>query len=236
MDNIPRHVAIIMDGNGRWAQERGLPRIEGHRRGANSVDRVISAALSSGIPYVTLYAFSLENWKRPKEEVGFLFDFLISYLDAKIEELTEKEIALNVIGRISMLPGNLVEKLNDVIELTKGFDKLTLTLALSYGGRGEIIDAVKAIVRDSLSGGISPDDIDEEMFGKYLYDSSLPDPDLVIRTSGELRISNFLLWQSSYSELYFFEKYWPDFNEFDFFEALKDYSARKRKFGGIVGE
>lgn len=230
--NIPGHVAIIMDGNGRWASQRGLPRIAGHRAGVKSVEEVINGAKESGVKILTLYTFSTENWKRPKYEVAALFKLLENYVDTQADNLTKNNIKLSVIGRLEGLPKSVRNKLRSVIEATKNNTALTLNLALNYGARTEIVDAVRAIVGDCASKIIRSEEIDEKSFSGYLYTKDLPDPDLLIRTSGEMRLSNFLLWQLSYSELYISKKLWPDFKKIDFLKAVKEYRSRQRRYGG----
>jgi len=231
MDNL-KHVAVIMDGNGRWASRRKLPRIAGHRAGAKSVQEAIKGAKESGVKILTLYAFSTENWKRPKHEVQALFKLLENYIDAQADNLIKNNIKLSVIGRVEGLPESVWNRLKAVMERTKDNTSLTLNLALNYGARTEIVDAVRAIVSDCASKRIRPEDIDEKSFSGYLYTKDLPDPDLLIRTSGEMRLSNFLLWQLSYSELYISKKLWPDFKRRDFLEAVKEYQSRQRRYGG----
>ena len=221
------HVAIIMDGNGRWARERGLPRIEGHRVGAQRVEDVVEWASDLGIDYLTLFAFSTENWKRPPDEVAFLFDLFVRFMSSKVEKMKREGVRMKIIGRKDSLPEK-VRKTWDWIEReTREGKKITVVVALNYGGRAEIVDAVNSMI----SRGV--DRVDEETFKEYLYFPEMPDPDLVIRTSGEMRISNFLLWQIAYSELYFTEKYWPDFEREDLVKALEDFSRRERRFGGV---
>ncbi len=221
------HVAIIMDGNGRWARERGLPRIEGHRVGAQRVEDVVEWASDLGIDYLTLFAFSTENWKRPPDEVAFLFDLFVRFMSSKVEKMKREGVRMKIIGRKDSLPEK-VRKTWDWIEReTREGKKITVVVALNYGGRAEIVDAVNSMI----SRGV--DRVDEETFKEYLYFPEMPDPDLVIRTSGEMRISNFLLWQIAYSELYFMEKYWPDFEREDLVKALEDFSRRERRFGGV---
>lgn len=229
---VPGHVAIIMDGNGRWAKRRGLPRIAGHRAGVKSVQEIIKAAKESGIAILTLYTFSTENWKRPKHEVEALFKLLEKYIDTQAGDLTRNNIKLSVIGRLEGLPDSVRDKLKVIMEKTKDNTALTLNLALNYGARTEIVDAVRAIASDCVSKKISPEEIDEKRVSGYLYTKDLPDPDLLIRTSGEMRLSNFLLWQLSYSELYISKKMWPDFKEKDFLKAIKEYQTRQRRYGG----
>jgi undecaprenyl diphosphate synthase len=230
--NVPGHVAIIMDGNGRWAAQRNLPRIAGHSAGAKSVEEVIKSAKESGVRILTLYAFSTENWKRPKHEVDALFKLLENYIDSQTDILIKNDIRLSVIGRIEGLPDGVQRKLKSVMDRTKSGSTLLLNLALNYGARTEIVDAVRLAAKDCVSGKIDPDEIDEKAFSGYLYTKDLPDPDLLIRTSGEMRLSNFLLWQLSYSELYISKKLWPDFNKSDFIEALNEYKNRQRRYGG----
>ena len=221
-----------MDGNGRWAQERNLPRVEGHRKGVDVIREVIRAATELGVKYLTLYAFSKENWSRPKLEVSFLMTLLSHYLDSEVKELHENQIRFNVIGCIDDLPGDVAGKIKRNMEKTKNNQKLVLTLALSYSSRFEIIEAVKKLCRRVRAGTLSENDITETVFSKELFTADMPDPDLLIRTSGEYRLSNFLLWQISYSELYVSEKYWPDFNKADFVQAVGEYQKRERRFGG----
>ena len=225
---VPNHVAIIMDGNGRWARRKGLPRVEGHRRGAEVVENVVRWSAEFGIKYLTLYTFSTENWRRPKEEIEFLFSLLVEKLETKVPELIKENVRLRFMGRLEDLPEKLKNKCREAEEMTKSNDGLNLIIALNYGGRAEIVDAVRRILREGAT------EVNEEDFRKYLYLPDVPDPDLIIRTSGEMRLSNFLLWQSAYSELYFTEKLWPDFTKDDFIKALEDYSKRERRFGGVT--
>lgn len=229
---VPGHVALIMDGNGRWARQRGLPRIAGHRAGAKSVQEVIKGAKESGVKILTLYTFSTENWKRPKHEVQALFKLLENYIDTQADTLSKNNIKLSVIGKLEGLPDNVRNKLKAIMEKTKDNTALILNLALNYGARTEIVDAVRAIVNDCASKRLRPEEIDEKNFSSYLYTKDLPDPDLLIRTSGEMRLSNFLLWQLSYSELYISKKLWPDFKRSDFLKAVKEYQSRQRRYGG----
>jgi undecaprenyl diphosphate synthase len=230
---IPRHVAIIMDGNGRWANERGLPRLEGHRRGAESVREIVRTAGEWGIQYLTLYAFSAENWKRPKAEVEALMELLEKYLKDEIPELNDNNVRLRAIGRISDLPERAQRQLQRSIEATANNTGLTLILALSYGARGEIVDSVKRIAQEVKDGTLSVEEIDEDVISRRLYTAEYPDPDLLIRTSGEMRISNFLLWQISYAELWVTKTLWPDFRRDHLLRALEDYNKRERRFGGV---
>ena len=230
--DIPRHVAIIMDGNGRWAKAHHLPKIAGHRAGAKSVRQAIEGARELGVKVLTLYTFSTENWKRPKNEVQALFRLLEEYLDKEEAELNEKNIRFSVIGDIDALPETVRFKIKKVMGSTSKNTDLVLNLALNYGSRLEILRAARNIARDAVGGKLDPDGIDEKLFSGYLYTNELPDPDLVIRTSGECRVSNFLLWQIAYSELYITKKFWPDFTKGDFKKAVAEYQGRERRFGG----
>ncbi len=231
--NIPEHVAIIMDGNGRWARRRGLPRIKGHQEGAESVRAIVRACKNAGVKYLTLYAFSVENWIRPKAEIRGLMRLLKYFLTRQEHELHENKVRLRVIGRIQDLPEEIQKELARVIKATEHYTEGTLILALSYGGRAEITDAVKRIARRVKKGDLNPADIDEAVIAGHLYAPDIPDPDLMIRTSGEMRISNFLLWQLSYAELYVTDILWPDFREEEFKRALASYAQRQRRFGDI---
>lgn len=228
---IPRHVAIIMDGNGRWARQRGKPRIFGHRAGAESLRAVLRACRDHDVKYLTVYAFSTENWVRPPDEVSGLMTLLRTFLKKDEHELHENQVRLQVTGRIADLPKAVRAELTRVMDATRHYDKGHLILALSYGGRTEIADAVRAIARNVQAGALEPDQIDEKLIARHLYLPEVPDPDLMIRTSGELRLSNFLLWEISYTEFYFTDTLWPDFREPHFAEALADYSRRCRRFG-----
>lgn len=236
MSKIPQHIAVIMDGNGRWAKTRGLPRIKGHEQGAESVRAILKACRNAGVKYLTLYAFSIENWVRPKAEIDALMNLLVRFLRRQEYELHENSIRLRVIGRISDLPNKVQKELTRVMDATARYKKATLVLALSYGGRTEIASAAKKIAKQVKDGKLSPDDIDEKMFGEYLYAPDIPDPDLLIRTSGEMRISNFLLWQLSYAEFYITDIMWPDFREDEFQKALNEYSKRQRRFGDVASK
>ncbi len=229
--NIPAHVAIIMDGNGRWAQARGLPRISGHQKGVERVEEVIQAAPKIGIRYLTLYAFSKENWQRPREEVSFLMDLLARYLDQKLEEMKRNNVVFNTIGHPEDLPAPIREKIVRNIEETRRNTGLVVTFAFSYSARAEITDACRQIAVKVQKGDLTPESISEETLSKHLYTAGIPDPDLLIRTSGEMRISNFLLWQISYSELYVTDKFWPDFSRDEFVKAIEAYQHRERRFG-----
>jgi len=230
--NTPQHIAIIMDGNGRWAKERHFPKLAGHRAGVKAAEEAVKACGDLGVKALTLYTFSTENWKRPKREVEALFGLLEKYLDRETGRLNKNNIKFSVIGRIEALPAALKEKLRKAAEETKSNTGLILNLALNYGARSEITDAAREIARDAVSGRVRPEDIDERLFSGYLYTKDLPDPDLLIRTSGELRVSNFLLWQISYAEIYVTKKFWPDFRKADLKKAVDEYRRRKRRFGG----
>lgn len=232
-DKIPRHIAVIMDGNGRWARERGLPRIEGHRRGSEAVRACTAACLEAGVPYLTLYAFSKENWQRPADEVAALMVLLDRFLAERTAEIMERNIRLRAIGHLQDLPDKARRRLEDTIERSAGNTALTLTLALSYGARTEIADAARQLAREAKEGKLDPERIDEEAVAARLYTAGVPDPDLLVRTSGEMRISNFLLWQISYAEIVVTPKLWPDFAKEDLFAAMQEYARRHRRYGGI---
>ncbi len=234
MTGLPRHVAIIMDGNGRWAEARGLPRMRGHRVGAESVRTVTRHAARLGLEQLTLFAFSTENWKRPSIEVAYLFQLLRRYLVKERPELMENGIRLTSIGRIDGLPGRVVKALRETEALTSGNRRMTLCLALNYGGRTEMVDAVRSIAADVAAGRLSPDAVNEALVASRLYQPSMPPLDLLVRTAGEQRVSNFLLWQLSYAELVITETQWPDFREEELDAALQEYGTRERRFGGVV--
>ena len=230
-NNIPKHVAIIMDGNGRWAKQKGEMRIFGHTNGVESVRESLTAAAEIGVKYLTLYAFSTENWNRPKEEVAALMDLLVKAIYDEVEELNEKGVRLETIGNTSILPVSCREALAKAKDRTKDNNKITLILALSYSSRWEIAQAVKTMAEESISGKLDVETINEDLISSYLSTSDFPDPELLIRTSGENRVSNFLMWQLAYTELYFTETLWPDFKKEHFFKAIKDYQDRERRFG-----
>ena len=230
----PAHVAIIMDGNGRWAQARGLPRIAGHRRGAQSVRTAVKCSVKFGVRYLTLYSFSSENWKRPVREVEDLMDLLRRYLLSEIADLHKNGVRLRVIGDRHELSPDLVKLIEEGEASTAGNDKLDLIVALSYGGRSEIVSAIRKIAKKVEAGQLQSDEIDESVLEAHLETADIPDPDLLIRTSGEQRISNFLLWQIAYSELVFLETLWPDFLEKDFLKAINEYQRRERRFGATA--
>jgi undecaprenyl diphosphate synthase len=228
-DRIPQHVAIIMDGNGRWALQRGLPRLAGHRAGTENLRRVIRATVEFGIKYLTIYAFSTENWGRPPEEVRGLMYILEDVIDRELAELNKEGVQLRHIGRLERLAPTLQEKVLEAIELTRTNDRLVLNVAFNYGGRDEIVQAIQRMMKD----GVTPESVNDEMVGQYLYTAGVPDPDLIIRTSGELRISNFLIWQAAYSEWYITPTFWPDFSKDEYRQALDAFAQRDRRFGRV---
>ncbi len=232
-ERLPRHIAIIMDGNGRWARERNQPRIAGHRAGAKAVRDVVIECDRLGIKYLTLYSFSMENWKRPAEEVGALMGLYLEYLGKERQELLDHNIRFVQIGRRAGLPPAVLQEVDDTVAATAHCTGLTLALALNYSSRTEITDAVRAIVAEAVAGRIAPQEIGEETISEHLYTAGLPDPDLLIRTAGELRVSNYLLWQISYAEIHVTDVYWPDFRVEDVHAALRDYASRCRRFGGV---
>ncbi len=229
--NVPQHIAIIMDGNGRWAKQQGESRIYGHYEGVNSVRDVVEGAAQAGVKYLTLYAFSTENWNRPKEEVDALMELLVATISGEAPQLNKKNVRLLAIGNLGSLPPKCLEELNESIELTSKNTGLTLVLALSYSAKWELVNAVKQIVDTAKKGQLSIDDISEKTIENYLCTKDIPDPELMIRTSGEHRISNFLLWQLAYAEFYFTETLWPDFRKEDLFSAIINYQNRERRFG-----
>ena len=231
--NLPTHVAIIMDGNGRWAKARHLPRVEGHRHGVESVRAVVRAAGEAGIKYLTLYAFSVENWNRPKDEVDTLMKYLARFLKNEIGELNRNNVRLDAIGQIYRLPEFCQEQLKKTKAALDKNNGLTLVLALSYGGRQELVECIRDIAAKAKKGALDAAEINEQVISQHLYTRHLPDPDLLIRTSGEMRISNFLLWQISYAELVVTPTLWPDFRKAQFFEALEEYTRRHRRFGAV---
>ncbi len=230
---IPRHIAIIMDGNGRWAKERGLPRREGHRAGAESVREVMDACKELGVEYLTLFAFSSENWNRPDAEVQALMSLLDRFLRDKAKDLDEQNVRLLAIGQLDRLPAKTRQLLNSIIARTADHSAMTLVLALSYGAREEIVCAARSIAADAAAGRLEPAAVDAELFASRLQTAGIPDPDLLVRTSGEMRISNFLLWQISYAEIVIVRKNWPDFRQHDLFEAVTEYQRRHRRFGAL---
>jgi len=230
LEKIPQHVAIIMDGNGRWALSRGLPRLAGHKAGTENLRRVIRSTVEFGIPYLTIYAFSTENWGRPPEEVQGLMRILEDVIDRELDELHKEGVQLRHIGRLERLAPSLQEKVLDAVDMTKHNTRLTLNIAFNYGGRDEIVQAIQRIIRD----GVPAEDVTDEMVGRYLYTAGVPDPDLIIRTSGELRVSNFLIWQAAYSEWYITPTFWPDFDKEEYRRALETFAHRDRRYGGVT--
>jgi undecaprenyl diphosphate synthase len=229
IDSLPQHVAIIMDGNGRWAKQRGLPRLAGHWEGATNAHRIVEILFDRRVKYVTLYVFSTENWNRPKEEVEGIFQILMDRIDEEVEFARRKKIRICHLGELDGLPPGLRNKIKQAVELTKGNKVMTLSLALNYGGRDEIVGAVRRLLR----GGISAGNVDEALFRRYLYTAGIPDPDLIIRTGGEMRLSNFLLWQAAYAEFYSTSVLWPDFNCDEVDKAFMAYRERRRRFGSV---
>lgn len=228
-EKVPQHVAIIMDGNGRWALSRGLPRLAGHKAGTENLRRVIRSTVEFGIRYLTIYAFSTENWGRPPEEVQGLMRILEDVIDRELAELHKEGVQLRHIGRLERLAPSLQEKVLDAIELTRSNTRLILNIAFNYGGRDEIVQAIQRIIRD----GVPAEDVNDEVVGRYLYTAGVPDPDLIIRTSGELRVSNFLIWQAAYSEWYITPTFWPDFDKEEYRRALETFAQRDRRYGGV---
>ena len=231
MKQVPRHIAIIMDGNGRWAKKRGLPKIIGHSQGVESVKKAVAACKKFGVKYLTLYAFSTENWQRPKKEISALFGLLDNFLDVQFQIFHENNVRLCIIGDRDKIEPRLRQKIEQAEKDTQANDSLILNIALSYGGREEILSATKALAEEAKKGVIEPSQIDEKLFSRHLYTRDCPDPDLLIRTSGEMRISNFLLWQISYAEIYVTSTLWPDFRESDLKKAIEEYQKRDRRFG-----
>jgi undecaprenyl diphosphate synthase len=229
--DIPRHVAIIMDGNGRWAKEKGLTRVFGHKEGVNSARDIVEASGQLGVKFLTLYTFSTENWKRPRTEIALLMKLLISSIRSETDRLMQNDVKLIATGNLENLPANVLDELNDSIERTKNNRLMTLNLALSYSGRWDILNAVKKILKEHKSGNFDLSALDETTFSEYLATSVLPDPDLMIRTGGDFRISNFLLWQIAYSEIFIDPTYWPDFKRNNFYKAIAEYQSRERRFG-----
>ena len=232
-DKLPKHIAVIMDGNGRWAKKRGAARIFGHRNAIKSVRDVTEGCAELGVKYLTLYAFSTENWARPKKEVSGLMQLLVHTIKREIGTLQKNKVRLQAVGDLSSLPGACQNELEEAMELTAGNDGLLLTLALSYSGRWEIMEAVKSIANEVAKGELTPDKIDADLFRSHMMSAHIPDPELLIRTSGELRISNFLLWQIAYTEIYITNTLWPDFRKNDLYEAIASYQKRERRFGQI---
>lgn len=233
LTNIPSHIAIIMDGNGRWAKKRGLPRIAGHREGTKVIKKIVKKANELGVSILTLYAFSTENWKRPKDEVDFLLKLPESFLNTYLPELIEENVQVRIMGEKSNLPAHTVRAVDTAIEQTQHNDGLILNFALNYGSRYELSKAIQQIASDIKTGSLSIEDINEDLVSAHLFRPELKDPDLLIRTSGEIRLSNFMLWQLAYTELWFTDTFWPDFSEDELVQAVKDYQLRGRRFGGV---
>lgn len=233
MNNVPKHIAIIMDGNGRWARERNLPRAFGHKAGVEAVREIVKECSRIGVKYLTLYGFSTENWKRPQDEINELMKLLVEYLKKEFDELDRNDVLINNIGNINALPKNCQYELRNAYERTKDNKGLVLNLAFNYGGRDDIVTAAKKISEDIQNGKIKFSDITEDLFSNYLYTASMPDPDLIIRPSGEQRLSNFLLWQAAYSEFWYSDIKWPDFKKEDLLKAIIDYQNRDRRFGNV---
>ncbi len=229
LSKIPTHIAIIMDGNGRWAAARGLPRLAGHRAGTENLRRVIRACVEFGIQYLTIYAFSTENWGRPKDEVQGLMQIVEDVIDKELDELNKEGVQLRHIGRLEHVNPSLRDKVLSAVELTRNNTRLKLNIAFNYGGRDEIVCAIRAMLKD----GVKPEDVNEPLISQYMFTAGIPDPDLIVRTSGEMRISNFLIWQSAYSEWYVTDSYWPDFDKEELRKALVDYNQRERRFGRL---
>jgi undecaprenyl diphosphate synthase len=233
-DRLPRHIAIIMDGNGRWANQRGMPRIAGHEEGAKTVRRIVTHCARLGIEALTLYSFSTENWKRPREEVEFLMGLYAQYLVAERDTIMSNDVRFLHVGRRAGLPASVLDEMDRTVAMSQANSGLKLCLALNYGAREEILDAVRAIAAAAAEGRVRPADIDEALFERHLYTAGLPDPDLLIRTANERRVSNFLLWQISYAEIHVTPRFWPDFGEEDLDDALRDFAGRQRRFGGVA--
>ena len=234
-DKLPRHIAVIMDGNGRWAQNQGLPRIEGHRRGVKSVRNIVEECARIGVGQLTLYCLSSENWKRPRHELDFLMSLLEQYVIEERSEIMRQDLTFSMIGRREGLSEGVLREVQKTIDCSGANQGMRLCLAVNYGSRSEILDAVRSLAREVAVGRLTPDEITEDHISSHLYTAGMPDPDLLIRTAGEMRISNFLLWQISYSELWVTTKCWPEFRSPDLFAALRDYAARDRRFGGLNG-
>lgn len=232
MERLPVHVAIIMDGNGRWAKKRNLPRLAGHKAGMEALKKIVRRSGEIGIGYLTVYAFSTENWKRSNEEVSGIFQILVYYMEREIREIHQKNVKVRILGDYSSLPRAAVDAVDRAVELTKDNTGLVFNIALNYGGRDEIVKSAQRLAGKVQKGELQPEEITEDLFGEGLYTGGMPDPDFIIRTSGELRLSNFLPWQSAYSEFYFTDTLWPDFDETDFEEAISAFQQRKRNFGG----
>lgn len=233
MEKLPVHIAIIMDGNGRWAQKKGLPRVMGHKAGMEAIRKTIKCCSDLGIKILTVFAFSTENWKRPQDEVNYLMNLLVEYMRKEVSSLHKNKVKIKLLGEIDILPDETKKEIAEAVKLTENNKGLQFNIALNYGGRAEILKACKSLIRDIEDGNLDMNSLDEAVFSNYLYTGNDPDPDLIIRTSGEQRISNFLLWQGAYSELLFVNELWPDFNEKVLYRALKEYQSRNRRFGAL---
>jgi undecaprenyl diphosphate synthase len=233
MERLPKHIAIIMDGNGRWAQKKGLPRVLGHKAGMEILKKTVRECSDLGIKILTVYAFSTENWRRPQDEVSYLMNLLVEYMRREIKELHKNKVKIKLLGEIDILPEQTRREIEEAIKLTASNEGLQFNIALNYGGRTEILNACKKLMQGARDGSIDEEDVDEALFSKFLYTGSDPDPDLIIRTSGEQRISNFLLWQGAYSELMFVDQLWPDFDEKVLRSAIIEYQSRDRRFGAL---
>ncbi len=233
MDRLPKHIAIIMDGNGRWARKRGLPRVMGHKAGMDAIKKTVRACSDLGVKILTIYAFSTENWKRPQDEVGYLMNLLVEYMRKEINELNSNNVKVRILGEIDILPEQTKTEIVDAVRLTEGNQGLQFNIALNYGGRAEIVNACRKLAEAVSTGKLESDAIDEEMLSSYLYTGKDDDPDFIIRTSGEKRLSNFLLWQGAYSELIFVDQLWPDFDENVLYGAILEYQSRDRRFGAL---
>ena len=233
MDRLPKHIAIIMDGNGRWAQKKGLPRVMGHKAGMEAIKKTVRACSDLGVKILTVYAFSTENWRRPQDEVSYLMNLLVEYMRKEINALHNNKVKVKVLGEVEVLPAQTRKEIEEALKLTENNTGLQFNIALNYGGRAEILSACKRLIKSVSNGTIDAESIDEALFAENLYTGSDPDPDLIIRTSGEQRISNFLLWQGAYSELVFVEQLWPDFDDKVLIEAIKEFQSRDRRFGAL---
>jgi len=233
MDRLPKHIAIIMDGNGRWAQKKGLPRIMGHKAGMETIKETVKACSDMGIKILTVYAFSTENWRRPQDEVSYLMNLLVEYMRKEVNALHNNKVKIKVLGEVDILPSQTIKEIEEALKLTEKNEGLQFNIALNYGGRTEILNACKELIQGVTDGSIAVEAVDEALFANHLYTGSDPDPDLIIRTSGEQRISNFLLWQGAYSELVFVDQLWPDFDEKVLRTAIKEYQSRDRRFGAL---
>jgi len=232
-ERLPKHIAIIMDGNGRWAKKRGLPRVMGHKAGMDAIKKTVRACSDLGVKILTIYAFSTENWKRPQDEVGYLMNLLVEYMRKEINELNSNNVKVKILGEIDILPEQTKNEIIEAVRLTESNQGLQFNIALNYGGRSEIVNACRKLIEAVSSGKLDESEVDEDLFSSYLYTGSDADPDFIIRTSGEKRLSNFLLWQGAYSEFVFVDKFWPDFDEKVLYGAILEYQSRDRRFGAL---